>query len=254
MVISEGEIAVFILVLARVGGMLVAAPVLGSRQVPVQSKIGLAVMLSLIFTPLLADRATLIPAGLLPFALLAGRELLVGLAVGLAVSLVVTGMQMGSRLVGVQMGFGLGGVLDPVTGNDSGVLDTFYMVLATLIFLVADGHHAMIMALARTFELAPFATMEAPAVDPLQVMAMIQAVVVVALRVVMPIMAALLLADVGLGLISRAAPQIQVLIVGMPIKIGLGLFVLAISTPMTAMLMRSLSTGVGKSVTTVFGG
>lgn len=253
-IVSEAQIGVFILVLARVGGVIVAGPVFGSRQVPAQAKIGLAVMLSLIFTPLLMDRATLVPREFLPFAILAARELLVGLAVGLAVAVIVAGLQMGSRLIGVQMGFGLGGVLDPVSGNDSGVLDTFYMVLATIIFLVANGHHAMIMALARTFELAPFATLEAPAVNPLQVMALVQAVMIVALRVVMPIMAALLIADVGLGLISRAAPQIQILIVGAPIKIGLGLFILAISTPMTTTLMRSVSAGVGNSVTALLGG
>jgi flagellar biosynthetic protein FliR len=253
-VFSSTYIAVFGLVLARVGGLLVAAPVFGARQVPAQSKIGLAVMLSLIFTPLQIGRAEAIPPGTVAFGILVGRELLIGLAVGFAVSLIFTGMQVGSHLVGIQMGFGLGGVLNPMSGSDSGVIDGFYTILATVIFFTANGHHAVLAAMARTFELAPVAGTQLPAVNPVQVMTLLQSVLVVALRISMPAIAALLLADVALGLVSRAAPQIHVMIEGAPVKIAVGLILLAASAPTSAMLMDAVFRNIGRSATTLIGG
>lgn len=252
-VFSSTSIAVFGLVLARVSGMLVAAPVFGARQVPAQSKIGLAVMLSLIFTPLQMGRVEVLPVNLVALGMLIGREILIGLAIGCAVSLIVTGIQVGSHLVGIQIGFGMGGVLNPVSGADSGVVDSLYMVLATLIFLTANGHHAVLAALARTFEVSPVAVAQLPAVTLTQVIALLQAVIEVAIRIAFPTIAALLLADVALGLAGRAAPQMQVLQEGVPIKIAVGLFMLAVSAPATALLFESVYGGLNRSVEQILG-
>jgi len=248
------SIPLFGLVLARVGGVLVAAPVFGAKQIPNHTKIGLAVVLSLIFTPLQSGAVAALPPGLIPYGLLVGRELLIGLAVGFAVSLIFHGIQMGSHLVGIQIGFGLGGVLNPMSGADGGAIDTFYSILATVIFLGANGHHAVIAALARTFELAPVASPQAPSINPIQVMMLVQQLFIVALRIAMPAIAALLLADVGLGLIGRAAPAMQVMIVGAPAKIVVGLLLLSASTPTTAMLMDAVFRGTGKSISQLLGG
>lgn len=253
-VFSFAYVAVFGLVLARVGGLLVAAPIFGGRQIPAQSKVGLAVMLSLIFTPLQLGRAAAVPPGALAFGFLVGREVLVGLAVGFAVALIFTGLQVGSHLIGIQIGFGLGGVLNPESGADSSVIDGFYSVLATVIFLTANGHHAVLAALARTFELAPVAGTQLPAVNPVQVMALIQSVFVVALRIALPAIGALLLADVAMGLVGRAAPQMQVMVVGAPVKIVVGLTLLAASLPTAAMLMDATFRNIGRTVAALLGG
>jgi flagellar biosynthesis protein FliR len=253
-VFSSTYIAVFGLVLARVSGLMVAAPVFGARQVPAQSKIGLAVMVSLVFTPLQTGRIEALPTGTAAFGLLVGRELLIGLAVGFAVSLIFTGIQVGSQLLGVQIGFGFGGLINPSSGADSSALDGFFNVLATVIFLAANGHHAVLVALGRTFELAPVAGSTLPAVNPLQVMALIQSVFVVALRIAMPTLGALLLTDVAMGLIGRAAPQMQIMVIGAPVKIVVGLIFLAVSTPTTAMLMDAAYRNSGASVTRLLGG
>ena len=252
--LSAGYISVFGLVLARVGGLLVTAPVLGGKQVPAQTKIGLAVVISLIFVPLHLNVGPTLPSALAPYGVLAGRELLIGLAVGFAVGLIFHGITMGSQLVGVQIGFGLGGVLNPGSGVESSLLENFYSVLATLIFLSANGHHAMLAALAHTFEIAPIGGEQGLAIDPIQVMAMLQSIFVVALRIAMPAIAALLLADVGLGLVGRVAPQMQVMVVGAPVKIVVGVLLLAASTPTTVALMDAVFRGTGQSLTRLLGG
>lgn len=252
-VLSSTYIAVFGLVLARAGGLLVAAPVFGARQVPAQSKIGLAVMLSLILTPLQIGRAATPPADPVAFGVLAGRELLVGLAVGFAASLIFTGIQIGSRLLGVQIGFGFGEVLDPHSGAGSGVLDGFYTVLATVIFLATNGHHAVLAALAHTFQVAPVGS-QPPAVNPTQVMALVQAVFAVALRIVLPTTGALLLTDAAMGLVSKVAPQMQVMVTGAPVKVAVGLVMLGASLPTTALLMQAVFRDLGRSIAAVLGG
>jgi flagellar biosynthetic protein FliR len=251
---SHLSIVTFGLVLARVGGLFVSAPVFSARQIPNQTKIGLAVMVALVVTPLQMEHARAVPPGVLAFGVLAGRELLIGLAIGFAIALVFAGIQMGSQLIGIQMGVGLGGVLNPMSGADSSTIDGFYMVLATLIFLLANGHHAALASLARTFDLAPVGEATLPLVNPQQVMALVQAVFVVAIRVALPAIAALLLTDVALGLAGRAAPQMQVMVVGMPVKMAVGLAFMALSTPTSAMLMDAVFRGLGRSVTAPLGG
>lgn len=251
---SDAYIAVFCLVLARVGALLIAAPIFGAKQIPAPSKIGLAVLLSLIFTPLQIDHAAAIPPGVVAFGVLAGREVLVGLTVGFAVSLIFTGVQTGSRVIGIQIGFGLGGVINPESGADSNAIDAFYSVLATVIFLTANGHHAVLTALARTFEVTPVASTQFPAINPVQVMALVQAVFEVALRIALPAMGALLVTDVAMGLVGRAAPQMQVMVIGAPVKIGVGLLLLAISAPAATLLLDAVFRNIGQSVATLLGG
>ncbi|MFN8557180.1 MAG: flagellar biosynthetic protein FliR [Dehalococcoidia bacterium] len=253
-VFSSADIAVFALVLARVSGLTIVAPIFGARQAPAQSKIGLAVMVSLILTPLEIGRAAAIPPGAVAIGLLVGRETLVGLAVGFAISLIFTGIQLGSRLIGIQIGFGLGGVINPESGADSSAIDGFYSVLATLIFLTANGHHGVLAALVRTFDLAPLAAAEAPAVNPIQVMALVQSVFMIAIRIALPVIGAMLVADVAIGVAGRAAPQMQIMGSELPLKIVVGLAFLAISMPTTAMLMEAVYRNAGQRIAALLGG
>ena len=109
--------ATFLLVLARLSAAIVAIPLFGARGVPPQAKIGLALLLSLIVLPLQQQPLTPVSTNLLVFASLVGSEVLVGLAIGIAISLVFHALEMGATLVGVQMGFGFAGIVDPLTSQ-----------------------------------------------------------------------------------------------------------------------------------------
>jgi flagellar biosynthesis protein FliR len=246
--LSAAAIAVFGLVLARVSGLLVTMPVFGSAQTPKQVKAGMAVVITLLFTPIVLGMQPQLPADYVTFGVMAGRELLIGLTLGFVSGLVFNGIQMGSKLIGVQIGFSLGGVFNPASGVDSGIVDSFYSVLATVIFLTANGHHAVLSALDETFRYAPVGLLTIPTISLGAAVAMVQTVFEVALRITMPVMAALLLADVALGLISRAAPQIQVIVVGAPAKVFAGIVMLGASTPATAALMDAVFRNLNRTV------
>lgn len=236
----------FMLVLIRTSSMLVSAPLLSNRGIPAMTKVGLAIFLALVLVPLSANDLPSAPVNLGVIVDAVFREAIFGLALGLSMNLVFIGLQMASRIIGVQVGFGLGGVLDPITGTDSGVFDQFYVLLVSLVFFVTNGHYLVISALAETIRAIPLGTFDpfsptAFRADAIASFAL--GLMVTAVRIAMPIMAALFLVDLGMGFVARTAPQVQVLIVAMPVKIGVGLIVLMAALPASSQLMQGVFAG-----------
>jgi flagellar biosynthetic protein FliR len=222
----------FLLVLARISAALVAMPLLGAKGVPAQTKIGLALLLSLIVMPLTAAPLAQIPTNLFSFASHIGSEVLVGISIGIAVSLVFAAMEMGSALVGVQIGFGIGSVLDPLTGASMGTLDQFYRLLVTLVFFAVNGHLLVIQGLLHSFQIVPPGSADLSLIAGDRVGPFFAALFVVALRLSLPVMGALMLTDLAMALVGRTVPQMNVLVVGFPLKIAVGLVVLAAALPL----------------------
>ena len=230
----------FLLVLARLSAAVVAAPLLGARGVPPQAKIGLALLLSLIVLPLQSAPLAAVPTNLYVFASLVGSEVLIGLALGIGVSLVFAAMEMGAALVSVQIGFGLGAVFDPFTGAQTGAIEQFYRVFVTLVFFAINGHYLVIRGLLGTFAAVPPGSADLSLIAGERVVPFFAALFAAAVQVALPAMGALLLTDVALALVGRTVPQLNVLVVGFPVKIGVGLLVLAASLPLMTVFMGNV--------------
>jgi flagellar biosynthetic protein FliR len=238
--LSPGATYTFLLILIRATAMLVSSPLLSHRGIPAQAKIGFAIFTALILTPI-----TPLPGGQVPetFGHLVDdviRETLFGLGLGLSMNIVVIGLQMASRIIGLQIGFGLGAVFDPVTGTDFGAFDQFYSLLVTLVFFAINGHHLVLQSLAETLQAIPPGTFDPFALSPAGITSLIAGLTVTAVRIAMPVMAALLLADIGMGIVARTMPQVQILIVGFPVKIGIGILVLGAALPITIQLLNNV--------------
>lgn len=230
----------FVLILTRVGAVLMASPLFGVRGMPPHSKIGLAVFITLIFLPLESAELVPLPPGLLPFVIAVARELLIGLAVGFAVTLVFSGFHMAAQIISLQIGYNISGVLDPVTGFESSPLDQFYSVLVMLLFLTINGHYELLVGLRQTYEVAPLGSLDASFLSSESVVRLSANTFVIALRIAMPLTAALLLADLGMAVIARTVPQIPVFLVGMPAKVALGLIFLMVTLPATVLVMGNI--------------
>ncbi len=233
----------FLLILFRTSGLLVSAPMLSHRAIPAQARIGLAVFLALVMVPLQAQHLPAAPVDLGHLAAGVLSEALFGLALGLAMQLVFTGLQMGSHILGVQMGFGLGSIYDPVTGAQFGAFDQFYTVLVALVFFGMNGHHIVIQAFAETLRAVPPGTWNPLVLQADGIAGLASGLMVTAVRVAMPIVVALFLTDVGMGFVAKTVPQANILVVGMPLKIGVGLLVLIAALPATASLMQAVIGG-----------
>ena len=224
--------AFFLLVMARLTAAVVSAPLFGARSVPMHTKIGFAIVLSLIVLPLSSQEIEGAPTDLFMFASALGTEVILGIAIGVGVMLVFQGLEMGASLVSVQMGFGIGQIFDPITGHMSGTIEQFYRVVITLVFFAINGHYLVIQGFLRTFEVVPpgQATLDVIAGD--RVVPFFGTLLVTSVQIALPVFGALVLTDLAMALVNRTVPQMNALVVGFPIKIGVGLLVLAASMPL----------------------
>jgi flagellar biosynthetic protein FliR len=228
----------FLVILIRMTSFFVTAPVFGGGGVPNQAKIGLAVLMSVIL--LIADG----PLGLsvpdtIPVALvLVGGEVALGLVLGYSVSLVFAGVQLGGMLMGYQMGFAVANVLDPVSNDQVSIIGQFLFLFALLYFLTMDAHHVLIKGLSDSFILAPAGTFSVSQVSLYWLVEIFARMFWLGLKIAMPVVGAIFLVDVALGIVAKTVPQMNVFIVGLPLKSLLGMFILALAFPFFALVMR----------------
>jgi flagellar biosynthesis protein FliR len=232
----------FLLVLFRMSGLMLAAPLLGSEVLPAQLRALLAVAMSFAVFPMVVTHLVL-PATL--GGMVAGLvgELAIGLLIGLGVNLVFIGVQTAGQVVSQQAGLSLGDVYNPMLDTTANVLAEFYFVIAMLVFLAVGGDRAMIRAVLDSFTtLPPLALQARPDWAELFV-DLLTLSFIVSIRLAGPSMLALLLAFVTLGFISRTVPQLNILTVGFPIKAALGILIVAITMmSMEPVLLDGLQT------------
>ena len=223
----------YLLIVCRTSGLFLLAPVLSSASIPALVRVALVLLLASALFPIhgLNVPETSLDVPSLVAAL--GSELSIGLIVGFVASFIFLAFQMAGALVGTQIGFSIADVFDGSRQEQVPIIDQFYSVLVTLLFLVLDGHHLLILALDRTFLAVPLGAAVLPGAAALPLWQMFTEIFAAALQITLPLLAAFLLAELALGLAARAVPQINVLFVGMPLKILLGLFTLGLALPGT---------------------
>lgn len=222
----------FLLVMARMTAAIVAAPLFGARSVPVHIKVGLAILLSLIVLPMSSQGLSEAPTDLFVLASALGTEVLLGIALGVGVMLVFQGLEMAASVVSVQIGFGIGQVFDPITGTQTGTLEQFYRILITLIFFGINGHYLVIRGFVRTFEIVPAGEASLSSIAGDQVVPFFGTLLVSSIQIALPVFGALVLTDLALALVSRTVPQLNALVVGFPLKIGVGLVAMVAAMPL----------------------
>ncbi len=238
--LSISQFQLFFLVFSRIVTMVVLMPIFGYRGIPNQVRIGLALSLTILLFPVIQGLEIPIPDNVISFALLVGKEVLAGLIIGFATLLLFMGIQMSGRIIDIQVGFAIANVIDPQSQERVSLIGQFEYLLAILIFLSMDGHHFLLRALERSFELIPPGGARFPNTLTGEMVALAGGLFEVAIRIGAPVLAALFITTVALGLIARTVPQMNVFIVGLPLKIGVGLLAIALSLPLFVYLFRAL--------------
>ena len=215
---------VFVLVLTRVSGLMLVAPIFGSRNVPMHVRGFLAVGMSLIVTPL-QTQAAVNPSNLIDLLLLVGREALLGLALGLAVLILFTGLQLTGQVIGQISGMSLADVFNPTYEADVSIFSQLLDVIAIAAFLAIGGHRQVLEALLDTFQARPPGSGEFPVGVAATLVELLGESFVVGVRAAAPVMVALLMSVLILGLISRTLPQLNVIAIGFNLN---GLIMLAV--------------------------
>jgi flagellar biosynthetic protein FliR len=242
------QIILFLFVLVRVSAILFVVPFFDSRSVPTLLKVSLAVAVTWLLVPQLEVTPPDLFKSPVRLALGLAAEVAIGLIIGLIVQLLFAGIQLAGQMAGFQMGFAIANVVDPASSMQIPMLSQFMNVFALLIFLSLNVHFYFIRALVDGFELIPLwgAHFEENLFH--LVMKIATNAFVVAVQVGAPVMVALLLTSVALGLIARTVPQMQIFIVAMPLKILLGLLFLGLSLPFCTEFLKSAFGSLGQTI------
>jgi flagellar biosynthetic protein FliR len=227
MIVSIAQTQFFLLALTRILAILVQVPVFGSEVIPNQVKIGLGIFITLVIIPFNPIPADVAATPWLGFAGLVFRELLIGLLAGFAASLTFGAFQMAGKLIDMSSGFGAGQVFNPAMGDTGGILDQFFVLIVMIYFLITNGHHIFLMGLRDTFIILPI-NQPLPELNPETFLRLTSGLIVTGVQVALPIIGALFLTDLTLGLLSKVAPQINVFFLGLPIKVWVGIFSLSL--------------------------
>lgn len=212
------------LLLVRPGALILAAPPFGGLYTPAPVKVGLSVVLAVALAPLVAVPADLPAAAL---GVIVAREMAIGLALAFAVRLLMAGAELGGQLAGFQLGFAYAAAVDPNTGARNNVLASLYSALTLFTFLALNAHHALLRALAASYAAMPIGVGHIDATLGRSVAALLGLIFVFGTQVAAPVVIVLLLVELGVGLISRAAPALNLMVVGFPLRLLAGLFALA---------------------------
>jgi len=228
----------FILVFARLVSMIAFSPIIGSGNVPAQTKAGLAFLMSLIIFPIVSRNFPMLPDQMIMFWILVVREVLIGMLVGVVTNLMFAAVQLSGQIFGMQVGFGIVNVIDPMSQNQVSILGQFEFLVAVLLFLAINGHHVLIRIIAESYLILPMNSFSFTEPLGYEVIGWLSKMFVIAFKIGMPMIFTLLLVSAGLGIIARTVPQMNVFIVGLPLKIFVGLVMLGASLMFIAYLLR----------------
>ena len=220
-------IARFALLLVRPGLIVMVAPGFGGVYAPAQVKLGLIVMLSIGLVPSVGvpDAEAIGQVGL---AMMIAREIAIGMALALVTRALILATEFAGHLSGYQIGFSYGATVDPSSGARHNELATLYGLVAVLTFLGINGHHALLRALVVSYKGLPIGAGHLNASLLTAVQNIFALVFTVGLRLAAPIVIVMLIVELAVGLISRTAPALSVQVIGMPIRLVIGLALLAV--------------------------
>jgi flagellar biosynthetic protein FliR len=211
----------------RVSGLVLFAPFFGSAVIPPRIKAVLVIAITAVLYPVYSPHLHAVTMAQWPA--LVASETVVGIAMGVATNAVFEGALMAGQILSVQMGYSLVNILDPLTQVDSTVIAFFHQSLAMLIFLGLDVHHWILLAVAHSFDYLPPG---AATLNPMFVRALLHEGVIVldlGIQIAAPVLAATLLADVVLGLMGKASPQMPLMLLGPAVKSMMGVLILSVT-------------------------
>ncbi|MDB5765030.1 MAG: fliR [Herminiimonas sp.] len=232
-------IAAFVWPLTRIMGLIAAAPLFGNVSVPAGLKIGLGVMLALIVAPGVPALPAMDPMSL-PGLLILGQQFIIGTAMGFAMRIVFAGVEMAGDIAGMTMGLGFATFFDPQSQGRSSAISQFLSLLTLMVFLAANLHLVLLSTLVDSFTTMPITA--APMSGQLfrQLVGWGGRIFSAGVQLSLPIVAALLITNIALGILTRAAPQLNLFGIGFPITISVGFIMIALSVPYLALPLDRL--------------
>ena len=236
---AKGSVTVLALLGLRIAGLVMIAPVFSAKPIPQHLKAGLIVLFAILLQP--AARASVIGVPVLNMAT-AFSETMIGFAIGLGAALLVGAADAAGELMAIQIGLSGAAVLDPMTNQQGPALGQFANFFAVALMLALDAHVVMLDAVAASTKLLPVGGTLDMANGARAMVGTGSQLFMLGLRFAAPVIAVVLIANVALAILSRAAPQLNILSVAFPIQIGVGLVAFAATVPVIGIFFNGWTT------------
>jgi len=241
------HVPVFLLVFFRLTGIFIFGPVFGSSVLPMRVKVLLALVLAFCVYPIIPPQVP-IALGWGTMVTAVATELLIGLVIGYGASLPLIAMQVGGLMMGHQLGLGLAQVFNPEFNEQTEVLSQFLFLMALAAFLLLNGHHAMLMALVNSFADVPLGGYLPDGGLVFTITGMLSAMFELGLRVAAPLLCLVFMETIAMGFVARTVPQLNILSLGFPLRIILGLFLLV---GLVAVMFDSVAEMITRTIQTM---
>lgn len=240
--LTPQKVIYFVLVITRVSGMMLTAPLFSTYPVPQPVKNGLIAFVAFILFPLVAKISPIahMPTDMIGLGILAVREVIIGSIIGFCMNLIFVSIQVAGQLISIDMGLAMSELLDPVTRQQTPVVGQFYLFMAMIAFLFVNGDHYLFQSLIDSYRLIPIDTnfaIQGALVE--KIVYFTSQIFVIAFSIIMPVYSILFVVSVLLGFTSKMMPQMNIFQLAMPFKIYIGIGLMAFFISQTYMLMAT---------------
>ena len=228
----QNNIGAFILVLTRSSGIFMLSPFFGSLNVPIKFRALTSVTFTFILFPVVTSESFIeLPSTIIMYLAMILEEMFIGWLIGFVSFVSFAAVNLAGKVMDMQVGFAIVNVMDPTSGQQVPLIGSFLYNIAILIFLITNGHHMIIAALAESFRLIPMLTAQwsEPFLD--SIVDITTTIFTTGMKIAMPVTFAILMTNIGLGILARTMPQMNIFVVGIPMHIMIGIFVLSIVVP-----------------------
>ena len=230
--ILQNHIGAFILVLTRSSGIFMLSPFFGSLNIPIQFRAVAAIAFTFVLFPVVdAKTFTEFPSTIIMYLAMILEELFVGWLIGFVSFVSFSAVNLAGKVMDMQVGFAIVNVMDPTSGQQIPLIGSFLYNLAIMIFLITNGHHMIIAALAESFRVVPLLGMHWTESFTDLMVDITSGIFITGMKIAMPVTFTILLTNVGLGILARTMPQMNIFVVGIPMHIIIGICMLSFVLP-----------------------
>ncbi len=253
-IFNTEDIIYFLLILVRISAMVFVIPVFGAKYIPVQWRIAFSFILALTTYFIIPRPGGMdFDAAATGLILSAGREVIIGLLIGFTAGLIFSAVLLGGQVIGTQMGLGIANVMDPQHGTNMSIVSQFHFLLATVVFMAVNGHHLLLEGVVDAFRYLPAGDLSLPIGGMGEIARLAGIVFVIAVQLAASVIVMLLMVSVSLGIIARTVPQMNIFIVGFPLRLLVGLFGIGISIPYVTRALIDLFSRIPEDLVRVLG-
>ena len=228
----QNHAAVFLLLLTRVSGIFIISPFFGSMNIPVTIRAAIAFSFSIVIFPVVDGLGIVeAPTSAVMYGIAVLGELFIGWLIGFIAFMAFSAINMAGKVMDMQVGFAIVNVMDPTSGQQVPLIGSFLYNLGLIVFLVTNGHHMIITALMESFRTIPLVGIQPDSTITAFVGSLMTSMFLTGMKIAMPVTFSILLTNVGLGILARTMPQLNIFVVGIPMQLMIGMAMLSMLLP-----------------------